>query len=111
MGKDLVLAITVKAFFGHGLEHRTPEIAEIFDELQAYLELPAAKQVPHRIPGTRRARARAARQRFDRLVDEEMVAAGRCRSVTTRGATCSTCSSTRPRRGCRVPRSTTRSTP
>lgn len=72
VGKDLVLAITVKAFFGNGLEHRTAEIAEIFDELQAYLELPAAKQVPHRIPGTRRARARAARQRFDRLVDEEM---------------------------------------
>jgi cytochrome P450 len=72
VGKDLVLAITVKAFFGNGLEHRTREIAEIFDELQAYLELPAAKQVPHRIPGTRRARARSARRRFDQLVDREV---------------------------------------
>ena len=72
VGKDLVLAITVKAFFGNGLEHRTAEIGEIFDELQAYLELPAARQVPHRIPGTRRARVRAARGRFDRLVDDEV---------------------------------------
>ena len=34
LGKDLVLAITVKAFFGNGLEHRTAEIGVIFDELQ-----------------------------------------------------------------------------
>jgi cytochrome P450 len=85
VGKDLVLAITVKAFFGHGLEHRTREIAEIFDELQAYLELPAAKQMPHRIPRTRRSRARVARQRFDRLVDEE-VARRRSQQSTDDGA-------------------------
>lgn len=84
VGKDLVLAITVKAFFGNGLEHRTAEIAEIFDELQAYLELPAVRQVPHRIPGTRRARVRAARRRFDRLVDEEVA---RRRARPTEGRT------------------------
>ena len=72
LGKDLVLAITVKAFFGNGLEHRTAEIGTIFDELQAYLELPGPKQIPHRIPFTQRARARAARHRFDRIVDEEV---------------------------------------
>lgn len=72
LGKDLVLAITVKAFFGNGLEDRTAEIGAIFDELQAYLELPGPKQVPHRLPFTQRARARAARHAFDRIVDEEV---------------------------------------
>ena len=71
-GKDLILGITVRAFFGNGLEHRTQEIGAMFDELQAYLELPGPKQFPHRIPGTQRARARAARHAFDRLVDEEI---------------------------------------
>lgn len=72
LGKDLVLAITVRAFFGNGLEHRTAEIGAIFDELQAYLELPGIKQLPHRFPFTRRSRARAARHAFDRIVDEEV---------------------------------------
>ncbi len=71
-GKDLVLAITVRAFFGNGLQHRTEEIGAIFDELQAYLELPGHKQIPHRIPFTQRARARAARHAFDRIVDNEV---------------------------------------
>jgi cytochrome P450 len=72
IGKDLVLAITVQAFFGNGLEHRTAEIGAIFDELQAYLELPALRQAPHPLPFTRRARARTARRTFDRIVDEEI---------------------------------------
>jgi cytochrome P450 len=72
LGKDLVLAITVRAFFGNGLQHRTAEIGAIFDELQAYLELPGHKQIPHRIPFTQRARARAARHSFDRIVDNEV---------------------------------------
>ncbi len=72
LGKDLVLAITVKAFFGNGLEDRTTEIGEIFEELQAYLELPALRQIPHRLPFTRRARVRATRLSFDRIVDQEI---------------------------------------
>ncbi len=72
IGKDLVLAITVKAFFGNGLEHRTAEIGAIFDELQSYLELPGPRQLPHRLPFTRRSRARAARHAFDRIVDQEV---------------------------------------
>lgn len=72
LGKDLILAITVAAFFGNGLQHRTTEIGAIFDELQAYLELPGHKQIPHRVPFTQRARARAARHAFDRIVDEEL---------------------------------------
>ncbi len=85
LGKDLILAITVRAFFGNGLEHRTAEIGEIFDELQGYIELPGAKQLPHPIPGTRRARVREARRRFDRLVDEEL-ARRRARADEATGA-------------------------
>src|SRR4051794_9593096 len=84
LGKDLVLAITVRAFFGNGLEHRTAEIGAIFDELQAYLELPALQQFPHRIPRTRRARVRAARRAFDTIVDQEI--ARRRADRTARGA-------------------------
>ncbi len=72
LGKDLVLAITVKAFFGNGLEHRTAEIGAIFDVLQAYIELPGPKHYPNPFPGSRRAKVRAARKAFDRLVDEEV---------------------------------------
>ncbi|MEO6629648.1 MAG: cytochrome P450 [Aquihabitans sp.] len=80
LGKDLILGITVQAFFGNGLQERTAEIGAIFDELQAYLELPGHKQIPHRIPFTQRARARAARHAFDLIVDEEM-ARRRARSM------------------------------
>ena len=72
LGKDLVLAITVKAFFGNGLEHRTAEIGDIFDVLQAYIELPGPKQYPNPFPGSRRAKVRAARTAFDELVDQEV---------------------------------------
>lgn len=72
LGTDLVLAITVKAFFGNGLEHRTTEIGALFDELQSYLERPGLQQVPHRLPFTARARARAARAAFNRIVDDEV---------------------------------------
>ena len=34
--------------------------------------MPGFKQLPHRIPFARRARARAARHAFDRIVDEEI---------------------------------------
>ena len=71
-GKDLVMGITVKAFFGNGLQDRLDELTSVFDEAQAYLELPAVHQIPHRFPRTRRARVRAGRQRFDQLVDDEI---------------------------------------
>lgn len=89
-GKDLVLAITVRAFFGNGLQHRTGEIGAIFDALQAYLELPGPKQIPHRLPFTQRSRARAARHRFDRIVDEEVVRRRAARAADPDGAAAET---------------------
>ncbi len=75
LGKDLVMGITVKAFFGNGLQGRLDELISVFDEAQAYLELPAVHQIPHRFPRTRRARVRDGRRRFDELVDEEIAPA------------------------------------
>lgn len=72
LGTDLVLAVTVRAFFGNGLEHRTAEIGALFDELQSYLERPGLQQLPHRLPFTARARARAARAAFNGIVDREV---------------------------------------
>lgn len=72
LGKDLVMGITVKAFFGNGMQDRIHELLSVFDEAQAYLELPALQQIPHRLPRTRRARVRAGRRRFDQLVDDEI---------------------------------------
>jgi cytochrome P450 len=73
LGKDLVMGITVKAFFGNGLQDRLGELTSVFDEAQAYLELPAVRQIPHRFPHTRRARVRDGRRRFDQLVDAEIL--------------------------------------
>ena len=72
LGKDLVMGITVMAFFGNGLQDRLDELISVFDEAQAYLELPAVHQIPHRFPRTRRARVRDGRRRFDQLVDDEI---------------------------------------
>lgn len=72
LGKDLVMGITVKAFFGNGLQEQLDELMSVFDEAQAYLELPAVRQIPHRFPRTRRARVRAGRRHFDQLVDDEI---------------------------------------
>lgn len=82
VGKDLVMAITVKAFFGNGLEHRTADISAIFDQSQAYLELPPLRQLPHRFPRTQRARVRSALEDFDQLVDDEIA---RRRALRDRG--------------------------
>lgn len=81
LGKDLVMGITVKAFFGNGLQDRLDELISVFDEAQAYLELPALQQFPHRLPRTRRARVRDGRRRFDELVDEEIARRGQRRSA------------------------------
>jgi cytochrome P450 len=79
LAKDLVMGITVEAFFGNGLQDRLGELISVFDEAQTYLELPAVHQIPHRIPHTRRARVRDGRRRFDQLVDEEIARRRRAR--------------------------------
>jgi cytochrome P450 len=72
IGKSLVLKIVLHAFFGAGLRARADEFDEIFEHLQAYIELPALRQLPHPFPRTQRARARDAHERLDRLIDADI---------------------------------------
>lgn len=72
VGRALVLEIVVRALFGERLAARAPEIGALFQRPQDYLESPAAKQLPHPIPGTRRAKVRADRRALDAIIDAEI---------------------------------------
>jgi cytochrome P450 len=71
-GRRLVLGVVVRALFGDGMRARTDELARLFERPQAYLESTAVRQVPHRLPFTRRARVRADRRALDAVVDAEI---------------------------------------
>ncbi len=72
VGRSLILEIVVRAFFGHRLTGRAGEIGDLFQRPQDYLESPAIRQIPHPLPGTRRARVRADRERIDAIIDDEI---------------------------------------
>ncbi len=72
LGRTIVLEVVVRSLFGERLAARAEEIAELFRAPQAYLESPAAKQLPHPFPFTRRAHVRADRQALDELIDGEI---------------------------------------
>lgn len=72
IGRSLVLEIVLHALFGERMAEHAEELGDLFQRAQDYLEQPAVRQIPHRIPRTARARVRADRQRFDVLVDEEI---------------------------------------
>lgn len=71
-GRRLVLDVVVRALFGDGMRARTEELAGRFERPQAYLESPAVRQVPHRLPFGRRARVRADRRALDVIIDDEI---------------------------------------
>ena len=72
VGRALVLGIAIRSLFGERLAARTEEIGALFQRPQDYLESPAIRQLPHRIPGTRRAEVRADRRAIDAIIDEEI---------------------------------------
>jgi cytochrome P450 len=72
VGRSLLLEIVVRALFGERLAVRAPEIGALFQGPQDYLEAPAFKQIPHRFPGTTRARVRADRRAIDAIIDEQI---------------------------------------
>jgi cytochrome P450 len=72
IGRRLVLRIVLNALFGAGFDDRAEEIDHLIEPAKTYLEQPAIRQVPHPFPYSRRARTRAARARFDRLIDAEV---------------------------------------
>ena len=72
VGRDLILGVTLHAFFGEQLARRVDEFSELFQRSQAFIEAPGVNQLPHPIPFTSRARVRADRRRIDRIIDEEI---------------------------------------
>lgn len=72
VGRSLVLDIVVRSLFGERLAARTREIGELFQRPQDYLEAPAIRQLPHRVPFTARARVRADRKALDAIIDAEI---------------------------------------
>ena len=84
IGRRLVLRIVLNALFGAGFDDRAEEIDRLIEPAKTYLEQPAIRQVPHPFPYSRRARTRAARAGFDRLIDAE-VAARRARPTPESG--------------------------
>ena len=72
MGRALVLEIAIRSLFGERLAERAAEIGDLFQRPQDYLESPAAKQLPHPFPGTKRSRVRADRRAIDVIIDGEI---------------------------------------
>jgi cytochrome P450 len=72
LGRQVVLDVVVRSLFGERLAARADEIGALFRAPQAYLESPAARQLPHPLPFTRRARVRADRKALDAIIDGEI---------------------------------------
>lgn len=72
IGRSLVLEIVVRAMFDERLAAHSGEFGDLFQRAQDYLEAPAYRQIPHRLPFTARARVRSDRRAFDAIVDDEI---------------------------------------
>lgn len=72
IGRNLILGITVHAFFGEQLAVRADEIGELYERPQQFIEAPAVKQLPHPFPFTARSRVRADRRAIDVIIDAEV---------------------------------------
>ncbi len=72
VGRDLILGVTLHAFFGERMARRVDEFSELFQRAQAFIEAPGANQLPHPIPFTSRSRVRADRRRIDRIINDEV---------------------------------------
>ena len=72
VGRDLILGVTLHAFFGERLARRVDEFSRLFLRAQAFIEAPGINQLPHPIPFTARSRVRADRRKIDRIIDDEV---------------------------------------
>ena len=72
VGRNLILGITVHAFFGQRLAERADEIGELFERPQNFIEAPAVKQLPHPFPFTARSRVRADGRAIAAIIDTEI---------------------------------------
>ncbi len=74
VGRNLILGITVHAFFGERLARRADEIGELYERPQQFIEAPLVKQLPHPIPFTARSRVRADGRAIAGIIDAEIAA-------------------------------------
>ncbi len=72
VGQNLILGITVHAFFGERFAERADEIGALYERPQKFIEAPAIKQLPHPFPFTARSRVRADKRAIDALIDAEI---------------------------------------
>ncbi len=72
VGRELILGVTLHAFFGERLAQRVDEFSELFQRAQAFIEAPGVNQLPHPFPFTSRSRVRADRRRIDQIINEEV---------------------------------------
>jgi cytochrome P450 len=72
VGRNLILGITVHAFFGERFAERAAEIGELYERPQKFIEAAAVKQLPHPFPFTARSRVRADRRAIDAIIDAEI---------------------------------------
>ena len=71
-GRALVRRIVIKVLFGDALGERADELGAVLEPAMTYGIQPALRQLPHRIPYTRRARARATLREADKIIYEEI---------------------------------------
>lgn len=72
VGRNLILGITVHAFFGERLADRADEIGDLYERPQQFIEAPAVKQLPHPFPFTARSRVRADGRAIAAIIDAEI---------------------------------------
>ena len=72
VGRNLILGITVHAFFGERFAQRAGEIGELYKRPQHFIEAPAIRQLPHPFPFTARSGVRADRRAIDAIIDAEI---------------------------------------
>jgi len=72
VGRAFVRRVVVRVLFGDGLGDRADELGAVLEPAMTYGVQPALRQLPHPLPYTRRARARAALRAADAIIYEEL---------------------------------------
>ncbi len=72
LGRSILLHVMVRSLLGDQMASQADQFGALFQRPQNYLEAPAFKQAPHRLPFTARSRVRADRRELDRIIDGEI---------------------------------------
>lgn len=83
-GRRLVRRIVVRVLFGDALGDRADELGATLEPAMTYGVQPALRQLPHPLPRTRRAHARASLRSADRIIYEEIERRRRAPRATDR---------------------------